>query len=209
MAAYCTVADVRAEGYDETEYPDPRVTAMIGIASMLIDQECQRWFDERSETFTLYGDGSPILDLPHCPISITSVTVSEPGLDDVLLESDEYEIMQDGEDWRRMPRLKYLIGAWPSGLKIVIVGSFGFVNDPANAKETPSEIVRLCTMWAGSLLPTLAAVGIGSDEIESEQLADYKYKLRSQTEGSSSSSDIRSNAEARAIIDAFTNYEAI
>jgi hypothetical protein len=209
MAAYCTIADVRAEGYAALEYPDARVTAMIAAASMLIDVECGRWFDVRTKTYTIMGRGDSILDLPHFPITITSITIIDPcgDMDETVVADDEYELMQDGEDPRRLPRLYYRNGVWPSDMKIVVVGTFGFVDDPLGAKVTPPEIKRLCVMWVGSLLPQLGAVGLSLDEIESEQIADYKYKLRSATEDSASSGDIREHPEARAIIDAFTNYE--
>ena len=55
-APYATIADLRAEGVDETVLDDRRAMDLLLLASRQIDQLTGQWFSPRPETLRLNGD---------------------------------------------------------------------------------------------------------------------------------------------------------
>lgn len=115
--AYCTVADVRAEGVDMS-IPDLRVTATIAQVTAYVDAMTGQWFESRPRVFLLDCAGGTVLPLPLAPITITAVTV-----DGSVWDPSTYVV--DGDPGN--PRLVASRGNyWPHGQGIVLVdGTWG------------------------------------------------------------------------------------
>lgn len=176
--AYCTIQDVRDEGFLIGTYPDDRVTFAITLASAFIDRATGRFFEPRDLTLELSGRGKAILRLPHPPISFTSVKLVADDGDETEVTSDEYRLLMNLPDERHRPRLKFIGGSWPEGdHNVEIVGSFGFVDDLGDTNTVPVLIKRACVIIAAAALPTVSEIGTTGGEVISETIDDYTYRL--------------------------------
>jgi hypothetical protein len=86
-AGYCSVADIRAQGYTAALYPDDVVRAAIVQATQLIDRITRQWFEPRFRWMML--DGKSIDTLwPKVPI----ICVQLIEVDEQVLDVEELEI---------------------------------------------------------------------------------------------------------------------
>ncbi len=88
---YCTIADVRAEGFAETlgtppvatDWTDTRISLLIDLASRYIDAMTERWFEPRVFTsanqFKVDGKGGRVLFFPIPIIAITKIEIEDQG----------------------------------------------------------------------------------------------------------------------------------
>lgn len=174
--SYCTVQDMRDEGYSSSVYPDDRVARAATLATRYIDVMTGRWFSPRyfseDQPFVMDGSGTYVLNLPIPVIEIQKIKVSS-GIDGVTLyEVDASYIrlynrhlrgqttgtMDDRED----PRIELLgdvrrvqriyddyVKAWPEGSgNVQLVGYFGYTDyDPGNVRgQTPLLIKHACKL---------------------------------------------------------------
>lgn len=153
--AYCTIAEVREEGFLDPPFTDARITSMIDLATIIIDKITRRFFEPRNKVITIDGRGSPDLLLNDPIISITEVKIRSQNItgSDTIVDPDEFEIynrhltqnLQDPDD-RENPKLSLIrftddqlartrfragliFGAefWPFGVQnISIDGRFGY-----------------------------------------------------------------------------------
>ena len=170
--SYCTIAEVRtAGGYAVDEPPDADIQAAIDAAVDYIDNRTHRFFEPRTHTIEAEGIGLADLPLEIPPLSITTVT-----LDGVEMESDTYEIpTATYPDPRKRPKLRMVNGIWYHGIPVVIVGSFGYVD---NGTDTPPFIHRSCIKIVLWLLNTPTSTdGMSGGGIVQESYKDYMYRL--------------------------------
>lgn len=186
--AYITEQRLRAEGVKEPVYSKEHCEQRIALAQDLIEQLTGRFFEERAgQLYKLHGTGHDLIELPHAPTNLTSVTIDG---DTAALDSSLYEIVKySGSDWRRMPMLRYLEGCrWPKGTyNIKVEGDFGFVDDLGGdppSYSTPALIQDLCARIATLWLPRIGdAEGQKAREIVEESLKDYRYRLSEKSLG--------------------------
>ena len=172
---YCTVDDIRAAGISADSHDNDAVNAAISVAVEFIDRTTRQWFEARDASIDLTGPGRANLRLPVPPIGDPiSVTV-----DDDVLDSDYYKVfMPTVPDCRMSPKLRYIGGVWREGSEIVVVGSFGYVDDPGDTKTTPILIKRAVIKLTMKMLKPLATSVADEASIVSESHGDYSYRLR-------------------------------
>lgn len=170
--SYCTVAEVRTAGnYAVDEPSDDDIQAAIDSVVDYIDNRTHRFFEPRTHTIEVSGRGLTDLSLEIPPLSITTVT-----LDGVEMDEDEYEIPSATyPDPRKCPRLRMVNGIWYRGIPVVIVGSFGYVDD---GTDTPPLISRACIKIVLWLLNTAVSTdGMSGGGIVEESYKTYSYRL--------------------------------
>jgi len=162
---YCTIQDMRDEGFLIADYPDDWVTAKIALATAYIDKITQRWFEPRDMTLRVDGIGSSTLRLAVPGIiEIDSVrTIGGLGdnfdaddvdLDDIVVYNRHLTMGLLEPDDRANPRLETFVTddrlgrssstafgnfyLFPKGRQnIEVGGTFGYTELAAGA--TPGE----------------------------------------------------------------------
>lgn len=93
--AYCTIQQIRDEGFTEELFPDAtdaRISYLIQLATRYIDKVTRRFFEPRSfdddDPFTMDGSGARVLQLPIPIISLSRLRLENQG----LLETDLIDI---------------------------------------------------------------------------------------------------------------------
>lgn len=176
---YCTVAELRAEGVTQEQADDTRLQGLIDRASAMIDAWTGQWFEPRTKTFVLDGQGQEDLPLPLQPIAVDSVTADS-------LPISGYVVYDDPED----PYL-HLADGWPVGRgNIVVRGTFGRVDD---AGKAPLLIKLACMRLVIRELPKLTDAGAQEDRLRAriaqESTAGHSYTLRAEVRPNSLSGD--------------------
>lgn len=202
MGLYATVADMRLSGAPVSGSPyyatDDRLTEALDIASRTIDRLTGFFFELRTaRTYTLDGDGTPLLELPAPCITLTSVTMDGQGVDLVVgnmvnrnrppEESDDFWYPR--LEWKSGPlRMQRAFGLqrarsffWKGEQNVVVTGDFGFVVAAPSGSGyiTPPEIKRACMMLAEIMVHDLAGQNSLQNRLsrylQSEQMGNYKY----------------------------------
>ncbi|MGB0685407.1 MAG: hypothetical protein ACPGQD_04365 [Planctomycetota bacterium] len=140
--AYGSIAGVRAAGISASVADDPTVTALLAEATAFIDRVTGSWFESRSVTLTLDGEGTRHLHFDVPPISITEVRRHD-RIDATSEEvaAGDYLTYTDPEN----PKLHHLTACWERGHQNYEVdGSFGWLVDGA----TPGGITRAANLLA-------------------------------------------------------------
>lgn len=181
--SYASLAQARAEGITTQQANDLRLQSLLDNASRYIDTVTGLFFEARTRTLALSGNGEIWLALPAPVITLTSVSLDDGALAlaDVIVDGR----YTDEEHQRRNPRLarkpsSFTYGdaaRWPEGLRnITVVGSFGFVE--ANGTSAPPAIQEVCLRLA------LRSLGLlGDATAQSERQAARVY--RETTDGHS------------------------
>ncbi len=74
--AYVIIADIRAEGVEADTASDGKITGLITLCSQLVERVTRQFFEPRTLTVRLDGDGSNTLHLPLPVISVTSLKIN-------------------------------------------------------------------------------------------------------------------------------------
>lgn len=171
VSSYCTVQDMRDEGYSSTAYPDARVARATRLATEYIDRMCGQWFAPRYFTeetpFLVDGNNQVVLWLPVPVIDVEKITITS-GIDGTTLyEIDLESVMVYNrhlrgqvagiDDDRENPRLEMrratrremrlyddIQGRWPNGsANIQLVGYFGYTDyDPGSVRGKTPELIK-------------------------------------------------------------------
>jgi hypothetical protein len=152
-----TIQELRDEGVPPS-ISDARITEKIALAEEYIERRCKWWFEPRTLTLKLSGNGREYLYLPAPILSIASVTIAEPysafalnPVDLAALSIYNRVPWVNGVDdrwnpkivWKPEPQAALLIQGdlttrrlpvWTEGTQnITIVGAFGFVDQDGRA----------------------------------------------------------------------------
>lgn len=108
MTDYITIADVRAEGLDATEYPDAEVQAAIETWQAFLIRACRQWFEPIDLTLEVDGTNS---DTIHTGVPIISIEYVKLNGDSANLDTDYYKVYNSRSypDDRRNPRIKLVM----------------------------------------------------------------------------------------------------
>lgn len=114
--AYCTIKEVREEGFKECNFSDQRVQRALDLACELIDRTTCRWFEARDLALDVLWNGSADLLLPHPIIRVDTVrfvntdgTTSDPlDVNDYIVFNRHVRTGQTNErDDREDPKLAW------------------------------------------------------------------------------------------------------
>ncbi len=128
IAGYCTIADVRAEGFTIAAWPDAQVQAGIDAASALIDRICGQWFEPRYVRQLMSGRGHDRLwfDVPICTVMrviLDGDTMDDPATDLEIANRHLTRGEQDPDD-RRAPELAWVSDYYDSSSRACGAGRF-------------------------------------------------------------------------------------
>lgn len=174
-SGYAMVSDLRAEGVSASEATDARLTRLIRLASQYVDRMTGRFFEPRSMTLTLDGNGGRILLLGHPIIAVRDVTllVAMPvEVGELPVTSGFFRVynrhltqgLLDPDD-RENPRLEFfhesdLLGVhstpaaslglgslvWLRGVQNVVVdGLFGYTDPDGTPSGRTPDLIRHVT----------------------------------------------------------------
>lgn len=153
------------------------IEALIDVASVLIEKECNRKFAQDTYTEEAYdGDDLNNLFLKNFPIaSIDEVIISPDSTAELTFDGDNFNFKEaTGEIWFKSlseldtPPSNYL-GYFPIGRKNILVTYTGGFSD-----GVPSPIQKLCA----DLVINSFSPGDVSGNIESEKLGQYFVKFK-------------------------------
>jgi hypothetical protein len=170
---YCTLAEVRAEGYGAGAYPDARVQDAIDQATIAIDRVCGQRFDAHYGRLALDIDpAAAVLWLrePCCALWRAWYADTEIAPADLTVYNRHLTQGLNTPDDRRNPRIERA-GAWAAGRQVLCLeGVFGFTDldgtpgttlaggqIPLTYGSTPADIRRACLLLVAARLPALAA----------------------------------------------------
>lgn len=132
-----------------------RVERLVNAATARVEAFCQRKFKKRTETVTLDGSYTPLLDL-GAPI----VAISAVSIDGTVQATTDYTILAN-----RGQLLRY--GGWGYlAQSVVISGTFGYETVPDDVQEATLALVRF--WYKGS--------GAGNEGLKSESIGEYSYE---------------------------------
>lgn len=225
---YCTIADVRAEGYAALAYPDARVQEAIDQATATIDDVCGQTFAPRRRRVSLDVDpdtGEAFLDAPCCAVwqAWDAEDQEMPRTDLVIYNRHLTEGLRAPDD-RRNPRVAlrrelYTPAYLTAGRRqLVLDGVFGYTDldgvpgetargsqIPLTYGRTPLAIRRACLLLAVDLLATLAAGGStaqSASRVISEKTKDQSYTLQALP-AAATTWGLTGNAEADGLLQNF------
>ena len=198
--AYCTVADIRAEGVPADQYSDNHVLDRILTASRYIDRVTGRWFEARSLELILDGNGGVdlLLDVPI--IALEKVEYRYGGAwslietSDVAVYNRHISCRLLAPDDRDNPKLayRYPSARWRYGRQNHrVTGIFGYT-DPvlgSSTGEIPRLIRQACILLTLRGMAFRAGGGTGAGgscgtdpqawRLKSEKTRDQSYDLDS------------------------------
>lgn len=177
---YCSIQDMRDEGYNDPPYSDARILAKIKRASRWIERVTGRWFEPRAREFTLRARGGQKLFCPAPIIRLDSATIvynrgeefdeTDLSLDELLVYNRHLTMGIENPDDRDVPIVSFprdsrlwsghSVGAsvphFPNAFQAVkIAGLFGYTD--LESGVAPGETAP------GSQVPT--SYGVTPDDI--------------------------------------------
>lgn len=175
---YVTVQNMRDEGLSDTvKYPDGQVQLAIDLASQYIDRTTRQWFESRSLTVLLDGQGSDRLFLPVPVITLAELYINLRFDASEVLPAADYVVYNGRSlpDDRYNPKVElvnmrrslFQVGSLSYGKRVFmkgkrnqkLVGAFGFTEAD---NSTPKMIQRACKKMALRFVDKLAENGTGT-----------------------------------------------
>lgn len=139
--AYCTVQEMRDEGITEAQADNARITMLIALATGYIELITRRWFEPRTLTLKLDGQGHDTIWLPAPILEITAVKVDGTAARDSDLTVYD-RLMPDD---RGNPKIVYSEGFHKGKQNVEISGSFGYTeangSTPALIRQAAKKLV--------------------------------------------------------------------
>lgn len=168
--AYCTLDDLRAEGWAVSEDDEVRAAGLCARVSEYIDLMTGNTFTPVTKTLMLDGTGLYRLDLPLCLIECTAVTCGGEPVSGIV------NYNRRAPDDRMNPRLLRRERPWSKGAQnVVITGTWGCTDLNAEGEPvTPSAIRRAAVTLALAQRALLADTDAQSEEYQ-------RRRLRSET----------------------------
>lgn len=155
--SYCTIEDLRAEGFSKEHFDDSQLERLISTSCDFIDMITGQLFELRTKAIRVDGRGVRNLILPIFLFEIYSVNAGGEEIDDCVI----YNRMED----RAYSKI-FRCAGWPKGrLNIEIFGQWGYVEEDG---FTPSAIKRVAMKLALYHFPALT----DSDALEENDIRD-------------------------------------
>ncbi len=179
---YATVAHLRAEGVDQAQASDDRLTALLEEASRTIDRLTGWFFEPRQATYRLDGRGTPSIEPSVPPIRLTRLIV----VGHTLPRDPEHLVVVGApvEPGFDAPRLTLKHSRFPRGQgNVVVRGLWGYTEpDGTPTGRTPLAIRRVCILLVLRWLPLMGDVDDAAEardrwRIIEERTRDQSYKL--------------------------------
>lgn len=190
LSNYCTVDDLRAEGYTSGQYSDQTLQMKIAMASRMIEASTRRFFFPKPMTIRVDGRGGPtiLLNDPIISIEYVSDELSAYYSEYQRYEQREYRVYNrhitqnlTEPDDRNNPKIE-LVNAWYRGHRLVftrgqqnveIKGYFGYTDYDGSARgKTPDLIRHACKLLVRRMLAPLSANAPDPTRITSERTRD-------------------------------------
>ena len=199
--SYCTVEDIRAEGFTEEDCPDEVVERLIKLSCDYIDRVTGQFFEPRELTVRLDGRGGRNLVLPLFLIDCDYVKVKDELIEDYVL----YNRITPVDD-RPYPKI-YRNAKWPEGImNVEVSGTWGYVEA---GNLTPEPIKRAAMKLAMCNFPLLSDTEAQSEKglrglLLSETTDGHSYELSEEVLASLASGAITGDSEIDQILRVYT-----
>jgi hypothetical protein len=210
LRGYCTIADMRTEGYQDPPHSDARVQGAIDLAMKMIDRICGQRFDAYFATMSL--NVKRMYDEHHLDVPIAALWKITDDDSDILLSDIEVynrHLTQalDNPNDRANPMIAYGTdhggvfagGRFNRGRKTLkLWGVFGYTEIgagdlvgetaagsqiPLSYGSTPLDIHRACMLLVADHLGTLATGGNEASlasRVLSQKTMDQSYTLQAK-----------------------------
>ena len=199
--SYCTVEDIRAEGFTKEDYPDEVVQGLIKLSCEYIDRVTGQFFEPRELTLRVDGRGGRNLVLPLFLIDCDYVKIMGEIIDDYVLYNRITPI-----DDRPYPKM-YRNARWPKGImNVEISGTWGYVEAGNLTPEPIKRVAMKLAMYNFPLLSDSEAQGEKSLKglLLSETTDGHSYELSEEVLVSIASGAITGDTEIDQILRAYT-----
>lgn len=178
MASYATLAELRAAPYSVTltEADDPTATAMLEVASRVVDNYTHRTFDSGISTKNFYDFHGRVLNLSVPFSAITSLKVEGTAV-------TEYEV----ESWG-------ILFDWNQSGDVAVTATFGF-------SAAPSPVKRATLLIAAAMIRNTVEDS-GEQDVQTQSAEGYSvsYQQRGTEEASSATTGV---TEADRLLDPY------
>lgn len=170
-----TISDVRAQGFDEVNYPDVMVEEAITVTDAYFEQICDHWFVLRDDSRFYNGNSSAVLPLDIPLFSLSKLYFS---LGDSWQEQDKEGFVLHRE--MKYPRIEARgCRRFPPGrLSVKVEGQFGCVDISG---QTPAPIRRaaleLVPIYLGTLITHEPQERLKRLMLYEEETEDHRYKI--------------------------------
>jgi hypothetical protein len=187
---YCSISDMRGEGFALASYSDARVLTAIERASRAVERWTGRWFEPRPFVFRLDGTGQAVLRFDVPIVYINSVLV-----DDLEVPSTDYVVYNRHittgmtlPDDRDDPRIEATFGLLrgqltaplvfvPGRQNVVVDGVWGYTDYDGSANgKTPDDINLVTIMLASKELPLISDDEGRSEASQSWRVTEYRTR---------------------------------
>lgn len=180
VVGYTSVQALRDEGVTSTQASDARLQMLIELESRRIDKITGQWFEPRSLTWSIDGNGDRVLRLDVPIISVASINIVGDDGSKILVDPEAYKVYNRHitqslfrPDDRGDPRIELLTaatldasmsllleGKWPEGEQNVeIAGVFGYTDPPGTTGKTPVLIEHATKLLVIKQVPKMARAG--------------------------------------------------
>jgi hypothetical protein len=146
MGNYLTIADIRAEGVTVTMAADALVTAAIADVARRAEAAARTWWEARTKTLYVNGNGRERLHLDYPLITLTSLTIDDVVVTGTIVHADPVS----GLTYQLRRPVGQVFNEGDEN--VVIVGSFGTVDMSGATPATPADIKWALKRWAYLLL---------------------------------------------------------
>lgn len=215
-AGYCSLQDVRDQGYAASAYADDLVYRAINKASNMIDRICRQWFDPRFMFVSLNGRDHDSLFLSVPIITVMQIQIDEQNLalDDFVIYNrhlthgiaqpdDRANPMIAWGDGRTNIDIRRLYGGGTfakARKSIRVAGIFGYTDIgagymgetvvhnqiPLSYGETPTALIEACLRLT---IKYMVPLEDGDDMNNKHRVKSEKTRDQSYTLGEGSESD--------------------
>ena len=199
--SYCTLEDIRTEGFTEEDYPDEVAERLIKLSSEYIDRVTGQFFEPREMAVRLDGRGGKNLVLPLFLIDCDYVKVKDELIEDYVL----YNRITPVDD-RPYPKI-YRNAGWPEGImNVEISGTWGYVEAGNLTPESIKRAAMKLAMYNFPLLSDSEAQGEKSMKglLLSETTDGHSYELSEEVLASLASGAITGDSEIDQILRGYT-----
>lgn len=178
---YTTREKIRAQGFDESTYPNDMVDEAILITDSCIEKVCGQWFESREKTLYFDGDGTNLLVLDKPLISLSSIALRFLGMDFTPYDSSYFAVYAD-PDYSRIKALSTFGFGYPSAFpkgpqSVKLVGTWGYLEDGATPLLIQRAALELAPIYLGTLVTGEPQERLKKLVFYEEETDEHRYKI--------------------------------